>query len=265
MLRSVFSVGSNAIGMGRPQISVRASKVAKPRAFLGQIVTDVAVAPQHLDGAVAHLQRDARRLPRGQRRFAGGVAFGVEAPRRLPHEQAGGVDLDGHVGELERDRLLGRDRGAEGLALLGVVTRDLERGARDAHRRRRQPDAAAVDDLAVIDPRIPAQPGGRGDAHAVEAELHGGQGVDAHVLLRRRAESGGAARHEEGLGDVSLAGDDDHALAALEPGDEALLTRERVAVAVAAGPRLRVEGVEVQARLHQREGAGDEARAREGG
>src|SRR5215210_1080848 len=53
--------------------------------------------------------------------------------RGLQGEQSRGLDLGGHVGELELDRLVLRDRLAEGLALLGVAQRQLERALRDAH------------------------------------------------------------------------------------------------------------------------------------
>ena len=43
---------------------------------------------------------------------------GVLEPRGADRQQAGGVDLGRHVGELELDRLVLGDRAAEGLALL---------------------------------------------------------------------------------------------------------------------------------------------------
>ena len=60
------------------------------------------------------------------------VAAVAGEPRGPPHEQAGGVDLGGHVGEHERDRLVHDDRLAERLALLGVVEGVLVGGAGDA-------------------------------------------------------------------------------------------------------------------------------------
>src|SRR5208282_2770564 len=64
--------------------------------------------------------------------------------RRAMGEQARRVDLDRHVGELPLNRLVLRNRLAEGQALLRVLQRRLERGACDSERLRRDPDAAAV-------------------------------------------------------------------------------------------------------------------------
>ena len=65
-------------------------------------------------------------------------------------EQAGRLDLRRHVGQLELDRLVLADRLAEGLALLRVADRRLERGAGDADGARGDVDAAdleAVEDV----------------------------------------------------------------------------------------------------------------------
>ena len=51
---------------------------------------------------------------------------GVLEVSRLEHEQAGGLDLRGHVGELELDRLVVGDLLAERLSLLGVAQGELE-------------------------------------------------------------------------------------------------------------------------------------------
>ena len=52
---------------------------------------------------------------------------GVLQPGRVDHQQVRGLDLGGHLGELERDRLVVGDRLAERLALLGVGDAELER------------------------------------------------------------------------------------------------------------------------------------------
>src|SRR3954447_25069479 len=57
----------------------------------------------------------------------------VLEPRRAQREQPGGVDLRGHVGELELDRLVLRDWLAERLALLRVAESQLQRTLRDPH------------------------------------------------------------------------------------------------------------------------------------
>src|SRR5262249_109178 len=99
------------------------------------MVTDVAVASQHLERVVGDLEH----LVGGVLSREDGLARGrqplVQPPGGFPREQANGVDLDRHVGEHERDRLLLRDRHAERLALLGVLARVVERGPRHAHGR----------------------------------------------------------------------------------------------------------------------------------
>src|SRR5215210_2960515 len=55
-----------------------------------------------------------------------GALAGVLQTRRLQRQQAGGLDLGAHVGELELDRLVLGDLAAEGLALLRVAQRELE-------------------------------------------------------------------------------------------------------------------------------------------
>ena len=58
-------------------------------------------------------------------------ARGILQPRRLQRQQPGCLDLRGHVGELELDRLVLRDRLAERLALLRVAQRELQRALGD--------------------------------------------------------------------------------------------------------------------------------------
>src|SRR5215475_4132112 len=69
------------------------------------------------------------------------VAALVLEPRGLVDEVPSRLDLDGHVRELELDRLKARDRLPELLALLRVAEREVVRALReaDAHRRHRDP------------------------------------------------------------------------------------------------------------------------------
>src|SRR6478609_344855 len=55
-----------------------------------------------------------------------GALAGVLHPRRFAGDEAGGLDLGRHVGELELDRLLVGDRLAEGLAFLAVAEGQLQ-------------------------------------------------------------------------------------------------------------------------------------------
>src|ERR671916_1824552 len=57
---------------------------------------------------------------------------GVLEPGGVDHHQVRGLDLGGHLGELERDRLVLCDRFAEGSPLLGVADRELEGADGDA-------------------------------------------------------------------------------------------------------------------------------------
>src|ERR1700759_3092599 len=56
-----------------------------------------------------------------------GALAGVLHPRRLAGDQAGALEPRRHVGDLELDRLVLADRLAEGLPLLAVLERQLER------------------------------------------------------------------------------------------------------------------------------------------
>ena len=97
----------------------------------------VAVAAVHLHrvdrGLEGHLRAEHLRHP--------GLPVGATAPDRVGRpvrHQAGGLELDRHVGELELDRLELGDRLAERLALLGVRQRLVVGALRDADRRGRR-------------------------------------------------------------------------------------------------------------------------------
>src|ERR1700694_1413105 len=104
-----------------------------PEPLLDRVLLDVAVAAEHLDGVGRHLHGNVRREALGHRAFR---ALERPALRRhpsgTPDEQARGVDLHRHVGELEADRLVLPEGLAELLAVLGVLERELIRGAGDA-------------------------------------------------------------------------------------------------------------------------------------
>ncbi len=70
---------------------------------------------------------------------------GVLQPGRVDHQQVRGLDLGGHLGQLERDGLVLGDRLAERLALLGVLDGQLERPDRDPARPRGDVDPADLD------------------------------------------------------------------------------------------------------------------------
>src|SRR5215211_9496323 len=96
-------------------------------------VADVAVATEDLNGLLGDPHRDLARLELAHRAFAVLEPLLRRAhPRRPPYEQARGVDLHLHVGELEGDALVLDDLAAERFALLGVVEGELVGGAGDA-------------------------------------------------------------------------------------------------------------------------------------
>ena len=136
-------------------------------------------AAEGLDRVVRDRGRGVRRARlrhrRGDRQQVG---IGVGGPCRGVGERAGLLDLPQHVGEAMRDGLVGADRAAELLALLGVLDRHVERALGDAHALRRErdlADAARARDVARH--RIAAL--------GLDAEVGAG-GVDEVELLERR-------------------------------------------------------------------------------
>ena len=144
---------------------------------LGQVVADVAVAAKYLHGSVGGFERNSLHLIDRERGFAQRVVALVEFPGGFPGQKARAVDLDRHVGELERDGLLLRDLRAEGLALFRVIPRHLERGARDADTARSQRDAPARDQAAHVER---GEPRALGHAHAAQRHVCERQRRDAH-------------------------------------------------------------------------------------
>src|SRR5829696_594768 len=82
---------------------------------------------------LGHARLEIRALPR------------VLHARGLQREQPGGLDLRGHVRQLELDRLVLRDRLAERLALLRVAQRQLEGALGDANSAGRHVDPADLE------------------------------------------------------------------------------------------------------------------------
>src|SRR3954465_1760268 len=74
-----------------------------------------------------------------------GALAGVLHPRRFAGDEAGGLELGRHVGELELDRLVGGDRLAEGLPFLAVAEGELERPLADADAAGGDVDAADLE------------------------------------------------------------------------------------------------------------------------
>src|SRR5262249_9426604 len=130
------------------------------------------------------------------------LAARAAQPGRAPHEQPGRVDLQRHVGQRERDRLVLDDRPAELRALLGVLERVLVGRAGDAdglgadararrlerlHRRLAAPAVAlARPGQALVELLLAAQQAAAGHAAVVEEDVGGVGGAQA-VLAHLRA------------------------------------------------------------------------------
>src|SRR5262245_63157365 len=111
---------------------------------------DEAIAPVDLQCLIHDSVRHLARLKLRHRGLLREVTALVLEPRGLVDEVPSGLDLDGHVRELELDRLKARDRLAELLPLLGVAEREVVRALREADAHRRNRDPAAVEDLEEL-------------------------------------------------------------------------------------------------------------------
>src|SRR5579859_91529 len=97
----------------------------------------IAVAAEDLDRALGHPHRHLAGLELRHRALCIFERVAVAPhPRRAPHEQPRGVDLELHARERKCDRLVLDDLAPELLALLRVVERVLVSGARDPERLR---------------------------------------------------------------------------------------------------------------------------------
>ena len=160
-----------------------------------------------------------------------------ELPRRL--------DLRGHVGEAEIHRLMLDDRFAEGAALVRVLERGLERGARHAHRLRRDANAPAfeVGQRDAVARALGAEQIGYRHAAVFERDLRRVGRVLAELFLDARDHVAGAVgRHDEGadallagclVGDGEYHGD----IGVLAAGDELLHAVEDIMIALALRAR----------------------------
>src|SRR5437588_5315120 len=108
-----------ALDLVRALVDLRDLGVAQEP--LDRVLLHVAVAAEHLDGLHGHAHRRVRAEQLGHRGVLAHVAIAaVHLRAGLVEQLAAGRALRLHVGELELDRLEGRDRLAELAALLGV-------------------------------------------------------------------------------------------------------------------------------------------------
>src|SRR3954468_16722911 len=157
---------------------------------LDRELAGVAVAAEDLHGPLGGPDGDLAGLELAHRALGVLELVAVAAhPRSAPDEQAGGIDLELHVGQREGDRLVLDDLLAELLALLGVVERELVGGAGDAERLGADRRPAGLEGLhgrlraallaladageALVELLLATQQRGPGDAAVVEVHVGG--------------------------------------------------------------------------------------------
>ena len=120
-----------------------------------------------------------------------------------------GVDLHGHVGELELHRLEVGDRPAELLALLRVRDREVEGALREPDGHRGDRDAAAVEDLEELVKALAARAEKVRLWHgaALERQLPRVGCPPAHLLHRLRDDVAGRAVGDDDVRDLTIAGE----------------------------------------------------------
>ena len=187
-----------------------------------------------------------------------GTALVLQPGRAVDH-QPRGVDLGGHVGDLEGHALERGDRPVELLSLLGIGRCRLVGGLRQPQRHGADPDPAAVERLEeeLVARALLAEQVLGGDPAVVEQELPGVRGVEPHLLLHPADGEAGriglddegadAARVRLALGD----GGDDVGARHAGVGDEALAPVQHPAVVDQPRPRAGAARVRPGARLGQ--------------
>src|SRR6188472_374449 len=117
-----------------------------------------AVAAVDLERLVDDAVRELARVELRHRRLERERATSVLEPRRLEDELPSRLDLDRHVGELERDGLERADRASELLPLLCVGEGEVVRALREPDAHRRHGDAPTVEDLEKLVEALAARP-----------------------------------------------------------------------------------------------------------
>src|SRR5262245_22566352 len=175
-------------------------------------------APVDLERRVRDPVRELAGEELRHRRLARERPSPVLEPRSLEDERAPGLDLRGHVRELEADRLEGRDLLSELLALLRIGDREVVRALGKADSHRRDGDAAAVEDLEELPEALaaPAEEVLLRHRAVLERELTRVGRAPAEFLHGRGDDVPRRAVLDHDVGDLVLAGTggDSHA-----PGD----------------------------------------------
>src|SRR5262245_6789954 len=118
----------------------------------------VAEAAVDLERRVRNPVRELPGVELRHRRFARERPSLILEPCCLEDERTAGLDLRGHVRELEADRLEGRDPLAELLSLLRVGGGEVVRALGETDSHRGDGDAAAVEDLEELPEALAARP-----------------------------------------------------------------------------------------------------------
>src|SRR5262245_25472545 len=152
---SSFS-GSSQLIMSPPPLNRDAAfenahrpQVAVPE--LDHVLADEAVATEQLHAVGADLHALVGRLQPRQVRLALERQALLGARCRAVRQEAQAVELDGDVGDHERDRLAVRDRLAEGHAVVAISDHVVEHGLRHAGGQRCAADAAQVDQALQVE------------------------------------------------------------------------------------------------------------------
>src|SRR5580765_1656665 len=224
-----------------------AAQVAEPPLVVELL--DEAVAAEHLDGARADPGTVPGSEGAGVGDERGGVQAVVEPGRRLPGDEPQGVQLDGDVGDGERDGLTAADGLPERLALLDVRDELVEDRLRRAagHGRPREPSTthgievilSVTKEIRQRDHDVPHH-----DATSPRRpQPHG------RVVLDGDARRGGL--HDDQPRNPVDQGRDDEQLGRLGAGHERLDAVEHEVAAASRADRPRSQWVEERLRLHQ--------------
>ena len=187
----------------------------------------------------------------------------VLEPGGAQSQQAGGIDLRGHVGQLPLDGLKFADGAAELLSLAAVLERAIVGAGGHAEAQGGNRDASAVENAHGIDKALAfgSEQVFPGNFAVLKDQLGGVGGAQAEfVLLLAGAKAGRAALDDEGgetartdgfIGD----GNDHNYVGVGAIGDEGLGAVEHPSVILAGGRAARAAGVRAAVGLGQRPGA----------
>src|SRR5215204_7771608 len=125
---------------------------------LDLVLLGVAVAAVDAEGLLDDLLAGLRREQLGHSGLYVRALARVLHASGLERQQPGGLDLGAHVGELELDRLVGRYRHAEGLALLRVAQGQLQGALGDAYAAGGHVDPADLERVHHLDEALADAP-----------------------------------------------------------------------------------------------------------